>query len=186
MIAGVDEVGRGPLAGNVVASAVILLDDTIVSLMQDSKKLSAKKRESLSEIIRQHSHWAIGEASVEEIDELNIFQATMLAMTRAIQALPVRPERLLIDGTHAPKIDLPCQCLIKGDEREPVIGAASIVAKVVRDEQMNQLGQRYPQYGFEQHKGYGTKYHMEALKQHGVTPYHRRSFKPVRALLETV
>lgn len=180
IIAGVDEVGRGPLAGPVVAAAVILHNTQLNKQLKDSKKCTERQREHLCELIKQHSDWAIGEASVEEIDELNIFQATMLAMQRAIQGLPTQPEEAWIDGPHAPKVSMMTKCFIKGDEREPLISAASIIAKVTRDRMMKAYAEQFPGFGFEQHKGYGTKAHMEAMARLGICELHRRSFKPVK------
>ncbi len=185
IIAGVDEVGRGPLAGSVVAGAVILQDKSLIKLIKDSKKCTPKQRERLYTLIADNSCWAIGEASVEEIDELNILQATLLAMKRAVLGLEVKPDEAWIDGVHAPDLQIPCQCYIKGDDRVPVIGAASIMAKVTRDRQMEAFGLEYPGFGFENHKGYGTKAHMQAIKELGITPIHRKTFKPISLIVES-
>lgn len=183
-IVGVDEAGRGPLAGSVIAAAVILNPNVPIDGLRDSKKITAKRREELFQQIRQYSiAWAIGRASVREIDELNILQASLLAMKRAVMNLKQVPARILIDGTHAPKLPYPCECIIGGDDVFPEISAASIVAKVVRDRLMLRLHDQYPQYGFAQHKGYGTKLHLEGLKKWGASPAHRRSFAPVRECL---
>jgi ribonuclease HII len=183
-VVGVDEVGRGPLAGPVVAAAVILDPDRIPEGLNDSKKLTAKKRAALNDLIRQHTIFAIGEASVEEIDQINILQASFLAMRRAIEALPLTPDHALIDGNRLPK-DLPCPAtpVVGGDGVSPSIAAASIVAKIRRDYVMQTLAQHYPEYGWEKNAGYPTKSHKEALQNIGVTPHHRRSFKPVHNIL---
>lgn len=183
-IAGVDEVGRGPWAGPVLAAAVILRPDAIPEGLDDSKKLSAKRREALSEILLETATCAIGEASVAEIDRINILQASLLAMQRAISALPVVPDLALVDGKHAPK-NLPCRCetLVGGDHIAASIAAASVVAKVSRDRMMKALANEFPQYGWETNAGYGTKAHRLGLFCHGVTPHHRRSFKPIHNIL---
>lgn len=181
-IAGVDEAGRGPLAGPVFAAAVILHHNKKIIGLADSKQLSAKKREYLAEKIQKHARaWAIGRAEVEEIDRINIFQASLLAMQRAICALALIPSLVLVDGKHCPKLPYPMQAIIKGDEKIAVISAASILAKVHRDASMLLLDAQYPGYGLAQHKGYGTKQHLQALKKLGPTCIHRRSFAPVRA-----
>ena len=184
VIAGVDEAGRGPWAGPVVAVAVIL--DTPISGVTDSKALSEKKRESLfTEITDNAISYAIGISEASEIDSLNIHQATLLAMNRAINGLTVTPQQLLIDGLHAPQTTIPYQCIVKGDMLEHVIGAASILAKVTRDRMMLQLDEMYPQYGFAKHKGYGTKQHKEAIEKFGpCKAVHRFSYKPIRATLQ--
>lgn len=182
LIAGVDEAGRGPLAGPVVAAAVILDPAKPIDGLMDSKKLSAAKRAQLAPIIRaEATAWCLGEASVAEIDELNILHATMLAMRRAVAGLAIMPEQALIDGNRIPA-DLPCpaRAIVKGDALEPCISAASILAKTYRDALLIDLAKIYPDYGFEQHKGYGTKQHLAALAAHGPTPAHRMSFAPVR------
>ena len=185
-VAGLDEVGRGPLAGPVVTAAVILDPEQPISGLADSKALSEKKREALfDEILLKAKAWAIGRAEVEEIDEINILQATMLAMQRAVNGLSVQPEHVLVDGNRCP--DLPCtaEAIIKGDGKVPAISAASIIAKVTRDREMVLLDEKYPGYGLAGHKGYPTKAHMDALQKLGVTPIHRRSFAPVRRAMET-
>jgi ribonuclease HII len=185
-IVGVDEVGRGCLVGNVVAAAVILPDKFTLPGLNDSKKLSKKKRNILYLQITQQCHWAIGMANAQEIDKINILQATMLAMKRAVINLNTDYNQLLVDGNRCP--DLPnCQAIIKGDLSEPCISAASIVAKVTRDKQMMALDKHYPQYGFSKHKGYGTQQHLSALKEFGcLVQHHRLSFKPVKNLLQAV
>ncbi len=185
LIAGVDEVGRGPLAGPVVTAAVILDPARPIAGLADSKALTEKRREALfDEICEKALCWALGRAEVEEIDELNILHATMLAMRRAVLALDPAPQHALIDGNRCP--DLPCsaEAIIKGDGTVPVISAASIIAKVSRDREMVKLDAEYPGYCLAGHKGYPTKAHMAALAELGVTPIHRRSFAPVRRLLE--
>lgn len=184
-VAGVDEVGRGPLAGPVVTAAVILDPEKPIAGLADSKALSEKKREALFDEIQAKARaWAIGRAEVEEIDDINILQATMLAMQRAVAGLALQPGHVLVDGNRCP--DLPCtsEAIIKGDGRIPAISAASIIAKVTRDREMVLLDAEYPGYGLAGHKGYPTKMHMEALKDLGVTPIHRRSFAPVRRALD--
>jgi len=185
LIAGVDEAGRGPLAGSVVAAAVILDPNHEIAGLTDSKKLSEKKRMLLEQEIYQKAlSWSVAEASVAEIDELNILHASMLAMKRAVLSLSVRPQKVQVDGNREP--DLPeydVEAIIKGDLTEACISAASILAKQHRDRQMLELHKQYPQYQFEKHKGYPTKLHRELLMQHGVSPVHRRSFRPVRDLL---
>lgn len=185
LVAGVDEVGRGPLAGAVVAAAVILDPNKPIVGLADSKKLSEKRREALSiEIKEKALAWALGRAEVEEIDEINILQASMLAMKRAVEALDPLPQHALVDGNRCP--DLPCtaEAIIKGDSKEPAISAASIIAKVARDHEIIAMDEVYPGYGFASHKGYPSKVHLEALKKLGVTPIHRRSYGPVRKIIE--
>ncbi len=183
-IAGVDEVGRGPLAGPVVAAAVVLNLDVVPDGLNDSKKLTAKRRAKLEDLIRETADVAIGEASVEEIDELNILRASHLAMERAVAALNPAPDYLLIDGNMIPKhLKQPSQVVIKGDARSVSIAAASIVAKNWRDRLMVDLAQQHPGYGWETNAGYPSKQHREALQNLGVTPHHRRSFKPVHNIL---
>lgn len=183
-VAGVDEVGRGPLAGPVVAAAVILDPENFPLGLNDSKKLSLKKRQALDLELRDKAMVGVGEATVQEIDSLNILQATFLAMRRAIEALPVAPDHLLIDGNRLPK-DLPCEAsaIVKGDGVSPSIAAASIVAKMRRDCVMEALAQHHPEYGWDQNSGYPTKAHRAALEEFGVTPHHRVSFKPVHKIL---
>lgn len=185
-VAGVDEVGRGPLAGPVVTAAVILDPQNPILGLADSKKLTEKRREILVPLIKQHAlAWAMGRAEPDEIDELNILQASLLAMKRAVEALSVVPEHVLVDGIHAPKLNCPVTTIIKGDQSEPAIAAASILAKVARDQEMVALDEAYPGYGFAQHKGYPTKQHQQALLTLGVTDIHRRSFGPVRSVLSS-
>ncbi len=186
LIAGVDEVGRGPLAGAVIAAAVILDPDNPIQGLTDSKKLTEKKREFLSEEIKQKAlSWAFGRAEIAEIDELNILHASMLAMKRAVESLSIKPQHCLIDGNRCPELDCTSEAIIKGDLKVQSIGAASIIAKVARDHEMVELDKTYPGYGLAQHKGYPTKLHMQALQELGVTPIHRRSFAPVKKLLES-
>ena len=187
-ICGVDEAGRGPLVGSVVAGAVVLDPNQPIMGLRDSKKLSPARREQLyAEIMQKARAWGIGQASPSEIDTLNILQATMLAMRRAIEALSERlgewPSKALIDGNHCPILPIASEAIIKGDAKEPAISAASIIAKVTRDQQMQALHTQYPQYGFNQHMGYPTEAHMQALKQYGPCEEHRRTFAPVRDLI---
>lgn len=185
LIAGVDEVGRGPLVGNVVTAAVILDPNRPIAGLGDSKKLSEKKRDALAPLIKEYAlAWAIGEASVAEIDELNILHATMLAMQRAVANLPIVPQMVLVDGNRVPNLPMAAQAVVKGDSLVAEISAASILAKVHRDAQMAQLHERYPHYNFAGHKGYPTAFHLEQIAKHGVIDEHRRSFKPVRLILE--
>jgi len=180
-IAGVDEVGRGPLAGPVVTAAVILDPRQPIEGLMDSKALSERRREVLfDEIKAKAAAWAIGRAEVEEIDELNILHATMLAMQRAVAGLSLVPSLVLIDGNRCPQLAYPARAIVKGDQTEPAICAASILAKVSRDREMVALDRQYPGYGLAKHKGYPTKIHLEALKQQGISPIHRMSFRPVR------
>ncbi|MCZ6828396.1 MAG: ribonuclease HII [Gammaproteobacteria bacterium] len=184
LLAGVDEVGRGPLAGDVVAAAVILDPIAPVTGLRDSKKLSEAQRRHLAREIRSRARaWAIGRASVAEIDDINILQASMLAMHRAVAALATQPEYVLVDGNRLPRWHYASAAVVKGDDRVPAIAAASILAKVQRDAEMVELDQIYPGYGLAQHKGYPTRAHMEALRRLGVTVIHRRSFAPVKELL---
>ena len=184
LIAGVDEVGSGPLAGPVVTAAVILDPDMPIAGLTDSKKLSPARREQLAIEIREKAlAWSLGRAEVEEIDRLNILWATMLAMRRALDGLSVLPGRVLIDGNRCPDGSYKMEAVIKGDEKIPAIGAASILAKVSRDAEMVALGELHPLYGFAGHKGYPTKLHLQAIRDHGVLACHRKSFKPVKALL---
>ncbi len=183
-VAGVDEVGRGPLAGPVVAAAVILDPRRPIEGLADSKKISEKKRERLALEIREKAlAWALGRAEVEEIDDINILQASLLAMKRAVEQLHPIPHRALIDGNRCPQLACPSEAIIKGDATVEVIGAASIIAKVARDQEMVELDMRYPGYGLARHKGYPTKMHIAALEELGVTHIHRRSFGPVKRLL---
>jgi ribonuclease HII len=183
IVAGVDEVGRGPLAGDVVAAAVILGDSSPAGLT-DSKALSPRQRERLAETIRSEAvSWSLGRATVAEIDELNILQASLLAMWRAVEGLSVQPSLVLVDGNHLPRWSYEARAIVKGDLIEPAISAASIVAKVTRDSEMVILDDQYPGYGFATHKGYPTKAHLAALTSLGVSPVHRRSFGPVKRLL---
>ena len=177
LICGVDEAGRGPLAGDVYAAAVILEDDTLIEYLNDSKKISEKRRELLFDEIKEKAKaWCIATASVEEIDSLNILQATMLAMKRAVEGLGIEPDMALVDGNRLPELKCPAQCVIKGDATSASIAAASVLAKVARDRYMRELDQAYPQYQFSQHKGYGTKLHCDMLRQYGPSPVHRRTF----------
>ncbi|WP_281647926.1 ribonuclease HII [Parendozoicomonas sp. Alg238-R29] len=186
IIAGVDEVGRGPLCGAVVTAAVVLDPERPIAGLNDSKKLSEKKRDVLFDEIREKAiSWSVGRCEVEEIDRLNILQATMVAMQRAVAGLSVKPTLVLVDGNRTPEFGCPARAEVKGDGRIAEISAASIIAKVVRDREMIELDRKYPGYGIAGHKGYPTKAHMEALKALGVTPIHRRSFKPVRECLES-
>ncbi|CAE6910074.1 ribonuclease HII [Vibrio alginolyticus] len=187
LIAGVDEVGRGPLVGDVVTAAVILDPNNPIEGLNDSKKLSEKKRLALLPEIKEKAlAWAVGRCSPQEIDELNILQATMVAMQRAIAGLNVQPELVLIDGNRCPDLPMDAQAVVKGDLRVAEISAASIIAKVVRDNEMEELDKLYPQFGFAKHKGYPTKAHFEAIEQHGVIEEHRKSFKPVKKVLGIV
>lgn len=183
LLAGVDEAGRGPLAGPVVAAAVILDEQKPIRGLADSKKLSARQRERLYDEIRARALCcSIAQASVEEIDRLNILQATLLAMRRAVIGLRLRPTKVLVDGNRLPVLDVLAEAVVKGDALVPAISAASILAKVHRDRWCAELDARYPQYGFASHKGYGTQAHLDALRLHGACPEHRRSFAPVRLL----
>ena len=183
LVAGVDEVGRGPLAGDVVAAAVILTDSPPEGVT-DSKMLTPERREALAELIRDEAvSWALGRATLAEIDELNILQASLLAMRRAVEALHIQPSLVLVDGNRLPKWPYEARAIVKGDLTEPSIGAASILAKVQRDAEMLALHEHYPAYGFDRHKGYPTKAHLAALETAGISPVHRRSFGPVRRLL---
>ena len=184
LVCGVDEAGRGPLAGPVYAAAVILDPGRPIEGLADSKTLSPRSRESLSALVRQRAlAWAVATASVEEIDAINILRASLLAMTRAVEALSIAPEQVLVDGTHRPQLSVPVEAIVRGDATVASIAAASILAKVARDEAMRRMHERYPQYGFDRHKGYPTPEHLAALRQHGVSEFHRRSFAPVRELL---
>ncbi len=186
IICGVDEAGRGPLAGPVVAAAVILDFNKPISGLADSKKLSEKRRSQLSLEIKEYSvSWAVGRAEVAEIDSINILQATLLAMKRAVQGLIITPDLVRIDGNQKPDLSLQMETIIRGDESVAEISAASILAKVTRDLEMQALDAAYPQYGFKKHKGYPTKAHVAALIEYGACPIHRQSFGPVKRLLKT-
>ena len=185
LIAGVDEAGRGPLAGPVVAAAVILDDLNPIAGLADSKKLTALKRDRLYDEIRAKALCcSIAEATVQEIDELNILQATMLAMRRAVEGLRLKPAKVLVDGNRLPVLDVLAEAIVKGDSKVQAISAASILAKVHRDRWCQELHVQYPHYGFDGHKGYGTAAHLQALKEYGATPWHRRSFAPVAEVLK--
>jgi ribonuclease HII len=188
LICGVDEAGRGPLAGAVYAAAVILNPERPILGLADSKKLSEKKRDLLSVEIKQCAlAWAIASCSAQVIDEINILQASLLAMKRAIEAMQTQfgiiPDLVQVDGNKCPKICLPCEAIVKGDSKVQAISAASILAKVARDAELYELDKIYPQYGFAQHKGYPTVFHLDMLKLHGITPVHRLTYAPVRALI---
>ena len=189
-IAGVDEVGRGPLAGPVVAAAVILplnfnQEIDLVGLT-DSKKLTSKQREKFDLLIKETAVcWALGEANLDEIDELNILHATMLAMQRAVAALSIKPDEILVDGNRTPDFGIPASSVIGGDAKHACISAASVIAKVSRDQLMKKYAKDYPDYGWQTNSGYPTKQHLAALQQHGITPHHRLSFAPVAAILRT-
>ena len=190
-VCGVDEAGRGPLVGSVVAGAVVLDPNHPIEGLKDSKKLTPARRDFLyAQIIEKAKAWGVGEASPAEIDAINILQATMLAMRRAIEDLSNRlgnwPDKALIDGNRCPELPIPAQAIIKGDAKEPAISAASIIAKVTRDRQMQALDKRHPQYGFAQHMGYPTEAHFAALREFGACDEHRRSFSPVRKVLEGI
>lgn len=177
IVCGVDEAGRGPLAGDVYAAAVILSDETLIEGLNDSKKISEKNRELLFDIIKEKAvAYCIATASVEEIDSLNILQATMLAMKRAVEGLSKTPDYALVDGNKLPSFECPAQYVIKGDATSASIAAASVLAKVARDRYMKEIAERYPEYQFEKHKGYGTKLHYEMLEKYGASEVHRKSF----------
>lgn len=181
MVCGVDEAGRGPLCGPVVAAAVILDPARQIEGLADSKVLTERARERLAPLIKQHAlAWAIAEASVEEIDRLNILHATMLAMKRAVESLNSVPHEVLVDGNRVPQLGVPARAIVKGDATEPAISAASILAKTHRDAMLVRLHAEYPEFGFDQHKGYGTSLHLSVLARLGPTPHHRMSFAPVR------
>lgn len=183
-VAGVDEAGRGPLAGPVMAAAVILDDRRPIEGLADSKALSASRRETLAIAIRtQALAWCVASASVEEIDQMNILRASLLAMRRAVSCLEPGAELALVDGNQRPELDCALRTIVRGDALVPAISAASILAKVARDQYMRELDVRYPHYGFAGHKGYPTAAHLAALRRHGVSPAHRRSFSPVRELI---
>jgi len=184
IICGVDEAGRGPLAGPVSAAAVILDPGNPIDGLADSKKLSERQRDQLAPIIRERAlAWAVAYADVEEIDRLNILQATLLAMRRAVLALGIQPQQVLVDGLYCPDTGIPSVAIVKGDSKVAAISAASILAKTARDAQMLELHEIYPNYGFATHKGYPTAAHLAALREHGVSIVHRKSFRPVRELL---
>ena len=184
LVCGVDEAGRGPLAGAVYAAAVILDPKHKIDGLRDSKKLSEAKRDQLAIEIKKHAlSWCIAQASEQEIDQLNILQATMLAMQRAVQGLSVQPELALIDGNRCPKLMMTAEAIVKGDDKVEAISAASILAKTARDAALMVLHHQYPQYAFDQHKGYPTALHLARLKEHGVSPVHRLTYAPVRAIL---
>jgi ribonuclease HII len=184
LVAGVDEAGRGPLAGPVVAAAVILDDLQPIKGLADSKVLTALRREKLFDEIRAKALcFSIAQASVEEIDQLNILQATLLAMRRAVEGLRLKPNKVLVDGNRLPTLDVLAEAIIKGDAKVPTISAASILAKVQRDRWCVELDLQYPQYGFAAHKGYGTAQHLAALREHGACPQHRKTFRPVAEVL---
>jgi ribonuclease HII len=184
-ICGVDEAGRGPLAGAVFAAAVILDPNQPIAGLADSKKLSEKKRDFLAGEIKEKAlAWAIASSSAEEIDEINILQASLLAMKRAVEQLSLQPDELLVDGLHCPKLTIPMRAIVQGDSKEACISAASILAKTARDAELYILDEQYPQYGFAKHKGYPTPLHMQMLALHGVLPIHRKTYAPVRRLLE--
>jgi len=183
-ICGVDEAGRGPLCGPVVAAAVILDPARPIDGLADSKKLTARARERLATAIRERAlAWSVAEASAEEIDRLNILHASMLAMRRAVVGLALAPDEVLIDGNRCPDLALPMRAIVGGDALEPAISAASILAKTARDAQMVELDQRYPQFGLARHKGYPTAAHLAAIRRHGVAHFYRKSFAPVREIL---
>ncbi|MYN04009.1 ribonuclease HII [Pseudoduganella sp. DS3] len=185
IICGVDEAGRGPLAGPVFAAAVILDRERPIPGLRDSKKLNETRRDALAPLIREHSiAWAVAKASEEEIDRLNILQASLLAMKRAVYALSTVPTLALIDGNKCPVMRIQSIAIVEGDDKIEAISAASILAKTARDAALVKLHKKYPQYGFDQHKGYGTALHLERLREHGPSAVHRRSFAPVRVLLE--
>ena len=184
LLAGVDEVGRGPLAGDVVTAAVILDPKNPIEGLVDSKKLTEKKREILFDIIQDRAlSFAIARCSIDEIDEINILQASLLAMKRAVEALPIQPEYVAVDGNKIPDWHYPSEAVVKGDDRVEAISAASILAKVTRDREMVAMDADYPEYGFAKHKGYPTKVHVQAIEKHGICPEHRRSFGPVKKVL---
>ncbi|HIF9321232.1 TPA: ribonuclease HII [Photobacterium damselae] len=184
LIAGVDEVGRGPLVGAVVTAAVILDPNNPIEGLTDSKKLSEKKRNALFDEIKEKAlAWSLGRCEADEIDEINILQATMVAMQRAVAGLNITPDFVLIDGNKTPELPMAAQAVVKGDLRVAEISAASILAKVTRDREMDELDAQYPQFGFAKHKGYPTKAHFAALEEHGIIEQHRKSFKPVKRIL---
>jgi len=188
LVCGVDEAGRGPWAGPVTAAAVLFdqasLSPDLAQALNDSKKLSVKKRESLIDRIKEESIWAVGNASVAEIDQYNILQATYLAMTRAVQGLTQKPDFVLIDGNKIPPaLNIPARAIVKGDALSCSIAAASIIAKVTRDHHMAELAKDYPHYGWDKNAGYGVKHHQDGLAHYGITPHHRKSFKPIKKIM---
>lgn len=187
-VVGLDEVGRGPLAGPVIACAAYIdqgtLPEDLLDQIQDSKALSLSQRETVYELAPSYAKWAIGVASIEEIDRYNILQASLLAMHRAYRQFTFPISALLIDGIHAPKSDLPYETLIKGDQKSPSIALASIMAKVTRDRLMQQLAEKHPEYGWEKNAGYATQQHRDAIEKYGITPYHRKSFQPIKGIIE--
>ncbi len=186
-VAGVDEVGRGPLAGPVIAAAVILDPENPIEGLTDSKKLSEKKREKLSaEIKLKALSWYIARAEPDEIDSINILQASLLAMRRAVVGLKLKPQHCLVDGNKLPELPCTAEAIVKGDLKEPAISAASIIAKVARDQEMCEMDTKYPEYGFAKHKGYPTSQHQQAILQHGITEIHRKSFGPVKKQLALI
>ncbi len=187
LVCGVDEAGRGPIAGPVFAAAVILDPDRPVDGLKDSKKLSENRRDELARLIREKARvWSIAQCSVAEIDELNILWASMLAMKRAIEMLSIKPELALIDGNRCPEgLSVRAEAIVRGDDRIPAISAASILAKTARDAAMMELHNQYPEYGFDRHKGYPTAFHLAQLEKYGVSPVHRKTYAPVRKLLES-
>ena len=185
LICGVDEAGRGPLAGPVFAAAVILDPCNPIDGLADSKKLTERARERLAPMIRERAlAWAVASATVEEIDAINILRATLLAMRRALESLALRPDEVLVDGTHCPQVDIPVRAIVRGDSTVAAISAASILAKTARDAEMLRLHELHPQYGLDRHKGYPTAAHLAALRSHGVIAIYRRSFGPVRELIQ--
>lgn len=185
LVAGVDEAGRGPLAGPVFAAAVILDPMRPIAGLADSKILSESKRDSLYILIKEAAlSWSIAQASVEEIDQLNILQATLLAMQRAVQGLHIQPDEVLVDGNRLPKLSIPAQAIVKGDSKVQAISAASILAKVERDKLMVDYHQQYPDFAFHEHKGYGTKQHLAEIERFGFLDVHRRTFNPVKSMLQ--
>jgi ribonuclease HII len=184
LVCGVDEAGRGPLAGAVFAAAVILDPAKPIAGLADSKKISEKKRDALAIKIKENAlAWAVASSSVEEIDEINILQASLLAMKRAVETLGVLPNEVLVDGLHCPNLPMPMRAIVQGDSKEASISAASILAKTARDADLYVLDKLYPEYGFAKHKGYPTPFHMEMLEKHGVLNIHRKSYAPVKKIL---
>ena len=185
LLAGVDEAGRGPLCGPVVAAAVILDPENPIEGLRDSKKLSEKRREELAPIIKEKAlAWSVAEVSAEEIDRINILQATLKAMKNAVETLSIQPTLVLVDGNRLPQLGIRAQAVVKGDDKVPAISAASILAKTYRDQKLRELDKIYPEYGFAKHKGYGVKAHLEAIRNFGVLPIHRKSFEPIASMLK--